>query len=242
MLLTGPSRAVVLIDAVAFEVQLKARGKTESEDEVLIFSVFYSQYACGYSDDPPRVITYRLDGNRSELEVTFAWLSRSVEAPIRVEVVHGSWPYHLQGLAVTRTHSLPRDVVLVDSRDRRMPISGSGVCELSRRVVSVELHGVLEVDIVALQADGNGSSSAFAKGQACFMPNKAGVSYGTCGLGFCKVEITVGWSLAAPVDLERPNLELLARRSAESSNTLRDCSIEEDVFSVADLFSISSQD
>jgi hypothetical protein len=105
-------------------------------------------------DDPPSIITYCLDGYRSELEVTFALIPRSVEATFRVEVVHGSWPDHLRGLLVTRTASLNKDIMLLDSRDCRMPISSSGVFELSRRVVSVELYGDLEVDIVGLQLDG----------------------------------------------------------------------------------------
>lgn len=150
------------------------------------------------------MITKSLDGNRSELEVTFALLSRSVEATyFRVEVVYGSWPDHLRGLVVTRTTSLDRDIVLVDSRDGGMPIGGFGVFGLSRGVVSVELYGALEVDIVVLQADGHGNSSVFAKGQVAFVPNKDSVSYDTCDLGFCKIKITVGWSLLAPVDLER---------------------------------------
>lgn len=151
-------------------------------------------------------------------------ISHSVEATFRVEIVHGSWPDYLRGLVVTRTASLNQDIVLVDSRDGRMPISGSGVLELSRRVVSVELYGALEVEIVALEVDGYGNSSVFAKGQVGFVTDEDSVDYDTCNLGFCEVKITVGWSLLAPVDLERPNLELLNHRF-----------IQEGVCSVADL-------
>ena len=179
---------------------------------MLIFSVFFSQYACGYSGDPPCIVSICLDGYRSKLELTFALISQSVEATLCVEVVHGSWPDHLRGLVVARTASLNQDIVLLDTRDGRVPISGSGVLELSRRVVSVELYGALEVDIVALRVDGYGNSSVFAKGQVGFVTDKASFDYDTCNLGFCEVKITVGWSLLAPVDLELPNLELLNRR------------------------------
>jgi len=74
------------------------------------------------------------------------------------------------------------------------------------------MERALEVDIVALRVDGYGNSSVFAKGQVGFVTDKASFDYDTCNLGFCEVKITVGWSLLAPVDLERPNLELLNRR------------------------------
>uniref|UniRef100_A0A0A9CPG9 DUF6598 domain-containing protein n=1 Tax=Arundo donax TaxID=35708 RepID=A0A0A9CPG9_ARUDO len=81
-----------------------------------------------------------------------------------------------------------------------MPISLSGVIGLSRRVVSVELSGELEVDVVASQI---GGKNVVAKGQVIFTPKEAGMSVDTCDLGFCKLGITVAWSLLAPMELDR---------------------------------------
>ncbi|GJM92781.1 hypothetical protein PR202_ga09278 [Eleusine coracana subsp. coracana] len=49
----GPSRAVVLIDSVSFEVQLTAKGTTKpSEDKVLAVDAFSSYHAIAYMSHP----------------------------------------------------------------------------------------------------------------------------------------------------------------------------------------------
>jgi hypothetical protein len=176
--LTGPSRAVVLIDPVRFEVQLKSKGRTESEDKVICFDILNSQHAyVGYCR--PRIFTSHLRCNQSKLEFAFAVLARSVEATIRVEIVDGAWPEHLGGHVTTRTASIHHEgIVLADSGGGRMPVSGSGVIELSRRV---ELSGELEVDVVAFRVVDNIYSDA-AKGSVVFTPKRAAVSYDTCDL------------------------------------------------------------
>lgn len=199
MQLTGPSRAVVLIDPVSFEVQLKSKGSTESEDKVICFDIFSSQHASGYVGYcRPRIFTSHLCCNQNKIEFAFAVLARSVEATIRVEIVDGAWPEHLGGHITTRTASIHHEgIVLADSGGGRMPVSGSGVVELSRRVVCVELSGELEVDVVAFPVVDNTDT---AKVSVVFTPKRAAISYDTCDLGFCKLGVTVAWSLLAQVD------------------------------------------
>lgn len=203
MLLTGPSRAVVLIDPVTFEVQLKARGRTESEDKVLCFDISTTQHPSGYLGRPPHVSTKSLRCKQSKLEFAFAVLSRSVEATIRVEIVDGSWSEHLRGLLTTGTGTIDNArIPLLDSQDGRMPINGSGVIQLSRQVVCVELSGELKVDAVAFEFEDDNFYLVVAKGSVVFTPKKAAVSNDTIDLGFCKLGITVAWSLLAPVEDE----------------------------------------
>ena len=71
--------------------------------------------------------------------------------------------------------------------------------ELSRRVICVELSGELEVDVAAFRVVHNIYSDA-AKGSVVFTPKRAAISYDTCDLGFCKLGVTVAWSLLAQVD------------------------------------------
>uniref|UniRef100_A0A0E0F1C8 DUF6598 domain-containing protein n=1 Tax=Oryza meridionalis TaxID=40149 RepID=A0A0E0F1C8_9ORYZ len=150
LLLTGPTRAVVLIDPVKFEIQLKAKGRSESEDKVLNFRVlvYHHDYSLA---DPPFIVRRRRRCKRSELEFALALLVRSVEATISVQVVDGSWPDDLGGQVVARMASISDAIKLLDSRSAdggRVPICpDDGVVKLSRRVVSVELAGGLEVDI-----------------------------------------------------------------------------------------------
>uniref|UniRef100_A0A0A9QDL6 Uncharacterized protein n=1 Tax=Arundo donax TaxID=35708 RepID=A0A0A9QDL6_ARUDO len=76
-----------------------------------------------------------------------------------------------------------------------MPITCDGKIELSRSVVSVELRGKLSVRVVASPV--GKKSDVVNEGKAVFTPQKASRSRGTCNIGFCKVEVTVAWSLLA---------------------------------------------
>ena len=197
MQLTGPSRAVVLIDPVTIEVQLKAKCKTESEDKVLNFSVFEYRHQASF-EEPPFITTIYTRCKRSKLEFAVALLVQSVEATVCVRVVRGSWPDHFRGRVMSRTASISHGaILLLDSRYGRMNFNKHGVIELSRCVVSVEPGGQLKVDVVASQVDDD--RNVVAQGLVDFRPKMAGVSHGICDLGFCVLRISVLWSLPCHV-------------------------------------------
>ncbi|KAK3122051.1 hypothetical protein QOZ80_8BG0664500 [Eleusine coracana subsp. coracana] len=151
LLLTGPSRAVVVIDPVSFEVQLKVKGKTEhSEDKTLVVDAFASQHAIAYMTHPVRPFTIDVDGVHCKLELTQALLEQSVEATIMVEVHDGSWPEASPARVTACTDSVPDwDILLIDSGNETPTFSRSGLIKLSRRVVSVELSGQLRINVEA---------------------------------------------------------------------------------------------
>ncbi|XP_051212145.1 uncharacterized protein [Lolium perenne] len=169
--LTGPSRGIVYLDLIVFEVELKVKGKGESEDEMLAFNVFY--YDEGFHCE--RRISICNTHKRCTLEYSVALRQRAVEATISIRVVDGSWPDNHRGQVVSRISGVKGKIVLFDSGDRELPISSNGVIELSRRVVSVELGEKLMVAVDA-------SLSDFVEGATVvFMPKKSGTSHGVCG-------------------------------------------------------------
>lgn len=183
--LTGPSRAVVLVDPIMFEVELKVKGKRESEDEMLAFGTFEVRESSHGKDWFLRCEYHQ----RCTLQYKFALLPRSVEATISVRIVDGSWPDNHGGEVLCLTSGVDEKVVLLDSRDGEMPINSNGAFELSRRVVSVESGRRLLVAVDASQ------TGFLARGTAIFKPKKFGMSHGTCDLDSCKIEVTVAWSL-----------------------------------------------
>lgn len=217
LVLTGPSRAIVLIDPVQFEVQLKAKSNNNTlhdhpdQDQIVNFGVVDS----GYLPGPTR----HCIGKRSEVEFTISVLDRSIEATIiSVQLVGGSsWPDHLQGRLVSRTASaIHQEIVLLDSQkqqDGKMPIDDGGFIQLSRRVVSVELAGQLIVQVLAFNSqqqvvdndNDNKKDEIVAKHEIVFDPKEASLSVETCELqlggggggggGPCKLQISVAWSL-----------------------------------------------
>jgi hypothetical protein len=135
---------------------------------------------------------------RCDIVFAYASLVPSVEATVAgIHVVDGTWPDCFRGRVAARITSIKEGtVLLLDSRDGVMPISCStGTIELSRRVVSVNLKGgELVISVVASQI-GEDAGVVVAQGEAVFTPKKAGTSHGTCELGFCRIKVTVAWSL-----------------------------------------------
>ncbi|GJN40553.1 hypothetical protein PR202_gb29784 [Eleusine coracana subsp. coracana] len=185
LLLTGPSRPVMIIDPVTFEVDLKVKGETESEDKILSLKIFHKRV-----DDFLNLRHF--SSKRSTVEFAFAVDLEAVEATVdSVKIISGSWPGHLRGRVVSRTTNIAqKDVVLLDSRDGRMPIASDGKIELSRSVLSVPVGGELTICVEAFKV---GDKSVVEK--VNFKQLDAGWSQATCYLGFCEVQINVAWSL-----------------------------------------------
>ncbi|XP_048564849.1 uncharacterized protein LOC125545045 [Triticum urartu] len=223
LLLTGPSRAIVIIDPITIEFQLKVKSKTDpEEDEMLAFGIF--NYPQTYL--ATHVIRSGILCDRCTIQLAYAPLDPSGEATvIHVRIIDGVWPEGLRGRVVAEVTTVREgEVLLLDSRDGKMPISPStGAVELSRHVVSVDLEGgKLVVSVVASPQtagkedgdDGGGAAVVVARGEAVFTPERAGTSNGTCDLGFCKVEVAVAWSLVSSLWNEWRALAKLAKERA----------------------------
>ena len=197
LLLTGPCRAVVIIDPITIEFQLKVRSRTEpEEDELLAFRIF--NYPQTYLSK--HVIQSSILCKRCTIEFAYAPLVPSVEATVSIEVIDGVWPEHIRGRVIACITTVSEgEMLLLDSRDGMMPISPSTrIIELSRRVVSVDLKGGKLLVSVAPSQIGevdNNNDDDFVRGESVFEPKRAGKSHNMCDLGFCKIEVTVTWSL-----------------------------------------------
>uniref|UniRef100_A0A0E0H823 DUF6598 domain-containing protein n=1 Tax=Oryza nivara TaxID=4536 RepID=A0A0E0H823_ORYNI len=213
--LTGPSRAILIVDPVEFDVELKVKGRRESDDQILSFQLFRQNGFFYVKQSVTLVRRFHpvMLGWYSKLKFTYAVLNGAVEATFcRVKVVRGSWTKENRRRIVCTTSNIGHeDFVLLDSQDAEtMPIgSDDDVIKLSRRVVTVELSGQPTVCVAATRAAGETSTrddrGGIAQNEAPstmdevhFRPQKSGESCATCELGFCGVEITVAWIFSPP--------------------------------------------
>lgn len=196
--LVGPSRAVVWQDHLYIEVKLTVKGPTESEDKDLSFLVV--PFACGNAAYSYHKYSYRTS-KLSTVRLSLGPIVDSVEATIFVRVSDGSWPdgFRAQFAAFTtgiRRKIAPsidhKKIILLDSGSRKVPFNAGGI-ELSRRVVSVETTGKLRVCIKAWKIVESAKNAV--KDELFFTPQEAGRSSGLLDAGFCKMEVTVAWSL-----------------------------------------------
>ncbi|KAF8716940.1 hypothetical protein HU200_026043 [Digitaria exilis] len=196
LVLTGPSRAVVLIDPLTIEVHLKVKGPTELEDKTLCF------FANDIKDRSPFhscLLHQTWTSKFSTLEFILGHITSSVEATMYVRVVDGSWPDGFHGqFAVCRSTSLNHNkIVLLSFGDDKVPVSSDGVIELSRRVVSAEVNSRLIVSVKAWQDDN------IVEARVEFSANKSGRSFGVLDIGSCKIDVTIAWSLISVVPEHR---------------------------------------
>uniref|UniRef100_A0A0A8YSX9 DUF6598 domain-containing protein n=1 Tax=Arundo donax TaxID=35708 RepID=A0A0A8YSX9_ARUDO len=204
LLLTGPTRAVVVCDPVYFEVALKVEGSIKSEDKDLslltvpLTAASYIPHTCLFSKD----YTSRL----STLELAYGYVVNSMEATIHVHITEESWPDGTYGQFTAHTSSLrDEEILLLDSRCEKMIVNDDGMIKLSRCVASVEAEGELQVSVVAFGRDNDERKiKVVGNDDKDFTPKKTGKSTGTLNVGFCKMDVTVYWSLLSLVSAECP--------------------------------------
>ncbi|CAN6182720.1 unnamed protein product [Urochloa humidicola] len=185
--LTGPIHAVASVDFVIFEVNLTVKGSTESDDAdlsalavPLSFSTSYRSYFCNLD------YTSKL----STIELKCADVIYSVEASISVQVSSGASLGRVHFTASTA--SIGDEVaILLDSGDGVVPVTGDDMIELSRHVVSVEVNGKLKVSAMAWR---QGDNNPVVRSKD-FTPKETDRSLGMLNFGFCRMKITVAWSL-----------------------------------------------
>jgi hypothetical protein len=203
--LQGPTRAVLWMDHLTIEVKLTVKGATESDDKDLSFAVV--PIACGQALNSCQIHRYSTS-KLSTLKLTLGHIVDSVEATIFVRVSEGSWSdgfraqfaafatgNRWKGLGWKGLSVDHKRIILLDSGSGKVPVAagGDGGITLSRRVVSVETTAKLRVCVKAWE--GSKSVKNAVKDEVIFEPKEASRSYGLLDVGFCKMEVTVVWSL-----------------------------------------------
>lgn len=186
MKLTGPTRAVVMLCPLSFEVELAVKGTDESEDKDLSY-LAVELIRPNLCDSSLLIRDYT--SKLSTLEFTHGHIFYSVEATIIVQVIGGSW-HGYRSQFFTCTESINQDVLLLDSGDEEVPVADDGRIELSRKVVSVEHRGKLKVFVKAWHGE------TFLMKEKVFTSKEAGRSHKILDVGFCKMKVTVAWSLS----------------------------------------------
>lgn len=190
--LTGPVRAIVSMETVYIEIQLRVKGATKSEDRALISTFYFYN-----GDSSPQVAK----NSFCTVELCNEQLKQSVQATILsvfVRAEAGSLPFP-HGARVVCS-SLPQDVnkhiAGLSSRqvvilDLEGGMAKPGYLDLTRHVVSVELNGQLKVLMEAFSP-----SQCVESTHALFIPpRKCNISKHECNFGGYQVEITIAWSL-----------------------------------------------
>ncbi|GJN11222.1 hypothetical protein PR202_ga29396 [Eleusine coracana subsp. coracana] len=152
LLLTGPSRAIVLLDPVFMEVMLKVKGAVECEDKILNFQVDELAWSdTGYS----RVRDEHYKSKHSTLNLVLGTMDLSVEACISVRPIGAPLPaaFLVTAKAGNSNPDGPfedidsKKIILFDSRHASCPFDSTGFINLSRAIVSVRVTGNLTISI-----------------------------------------------------------------------------------------------
>ncbi|KAM0899726.1 hypothetical protein ACQ4PT_021121 [Festuca glaucescens] len=190
--LMGPSRAILSMETVKFEIQLKVKGKAKSEDRKLISKVCHSS---GESFG-----TFLVRDNHCAIELCCEQVKQFVQATVlRTHLVErGSLPSQYGGRVLCCSHpdgaiedatDQSKQIVMLDSKDGTLPMGKHQCFDLSRSVIAVELEGRLKVTIEAYAPSGT------ITGHVLFIPQKGNITKAICYLSDSAVELTVACSL-----------------------------------------------
>ncbi|KAF8678546.1 hypothetical protein HU200_046161 [Digitaria exilis] len=189
LVLTGPTRAIALIDPPEFEVELRILGSRPSGGKIL--SAVYFEYTNRNSASTGLVQTWTERSKRSKIEVKCSQLNAPLEATIELCHLEGSVDFHGQFYAHME-HMGEEHIVLLDSRDDKVTLKPDGHVMLSRKVVLVEEGARLVLGVKAWQ---NGDVDSAVVDTAVFPARFHSRSNGCFDVGFCKMSISVAWSV-----------------------------------------------
>ncbi|XBI56003.1 hypothetical protein VPH35_037690 [Triticum aestivum] len=201
--LTGPSRAIVTLGHVDFEVELKVIERAESQSLIICRGRYGGTYDCSsssasviYGGDGP---TFLLSNHRCTAELTLEQLDRSHQATIvGIRVTKGDWPFKYGCRVIcfwaptSATYATCRPVVLLDRRGIGWHKGSENYLQLWRKVVSVKSQGTLRVTI---EAYGKSRRWVARKGHINFPVQQCQTSTRNCSVGDATVEVIVAWSL-----------------------------------------------
>uniref|UniRef100_A0A8I7B4D6 DUF6598 domain-containing protein n=1 Tax=Hordeum vulgare subsp. vulgare TaxID=112509 RepID=A0A8I7B4D6_HORVV len=193
--LTGPSRAILAVDPVNFEVELKIHdGGDERKDRELICA--NNHYDIAYNGEQP-TLSFHSPLCRAELRLER--LPTTVQATIlSVHVVGGGSLFKSGGQVFCSSSSADSSaarrekIVLLGyvekNSEEEDELDLHGYLPLSRRVISVEFGGGLDVVVKVYEGSGCTSGHVYFPSQYC------NISQGTCSVSGSEVEIVVAWS------------------------------------------------
>ncbi|KAM0901635.1 hypothetical protein ACQ4PT_019845 [Festuca glaucescens] len=187
--LTGPTRAIVLVDPTYFEVDLKVKGTRQSEDQDLIFLAY------AFRDPSSLLKQVSYAGKICTLELTLGHICRSVEATISMKVIHGSWPDGFRGTFAAKTANIDgMEFSLLLTGDDKLPVADDGMIRLQRQVVCAKLI-TEEEEHLEVSVEANGVAGERYDDALLFTPQRNGRLSGVLNVGSCEIEVTVAWSL-----------------------------------------------
>ncbi|CAM0903513.1 unnamed protein product [Alopecurus aequalis] len=186
--LTGPSRAIVAVEDVTFEVELQIKYGEEYQHTAVLAGCYRYHSAC---DDNPEI-----GRGCCTAKLSLEQLPTAIQATIVGLKVEEGWSLLGNGFQVFCSFSAvdvtrAKQIMLLDCG--AMPKGPDRYISLSRNVVTVGSKGTLRV-VIACLSDGNGCG---IQGHVDFPVKDCQTSERELLVGSCKVKIVVAWSLIA---------------------------------------------
>ncbi|XP_047042736.1 uncharacterized protein LOC124646699 [Lolium rigidum] len=180
LILTGPSRGLVLMDNLYLELDLKVKDKRHKDQELSKGLCVIDGVRLG-GWDYSLLDCVDLKSRLSTVEVKFAVVVFAVEATFEIKVTKGNFC----GEITAYTSSIQDCLVLHDSKAGGVTCDGSGIVQLLRRVVCVGKKEKLLLRI----------ATASATQTVSFAPDVNGAAQVEITCGDVTMLVKVNWSL-----------------------------------------------
>ncbi|KAM0866493.1 hypothetical protein ACQ4PT_042592 [Festuca glaucescens] len=192
--LTGPSRAIVVLESVDFEVELRLKEGEEYQDKELITLSKRYDGTC---------TSVMFENNLCKAVLKVEQLSKAVQATIMgICVVEGKWPFEYGCRVACSLADAADEVVLFDCRgdstSNEVHAGSNDYLHLSRNVISVQSQGTLKVVIRSYLKSGRAARSW----NFDFTAQHCQTSERECSVGSIKVKVVVAWSLLVKEKLD----------------------------------------